>query len=165
MARTLDLVAVDRPDRLLELVERLEAADRADARRPALDGELDAVLGERLLPRVVLRRLGVDERAVEIEQERFDGHQPIVRPISDESAAISDANSGKSAAGICCGPSHSASSGRGCTSTMIPSAPTATAARASGSTSSRRPGACDGSTITGRCVSALSTGTALMSSV
>ena len=61
--------------------------------------------------------------------------------------------------GICCGPSQSASSGRGCASTMIPSAPTATAARASGSTRSRRPAACDGSTITGRCVSCFSTAT------
>ena len=62
-------------------------------------------------------------------------------------------------------PSQSASSGRGCVSTMIPSAPAATAARRSGSTRSRRPAGCDGSTITGRCVSGLSTGMAPMSSV
>ena len=48
---------------------------------------------------------------------------------------------------------------------MIPSAPAATAARASGSTSSRRPAGWDGSTITGRWVSIFRTGIALMSSV
>ena len=61
--------------------------------------------------------------------------------------------------------SESACSGRGCVSTIIPSAPAATAARASGSTRSRRPAACDGSTITGRCVSRFSTATAPRSSV
>ena len=48
---------------------------------------------------------------------------------------------------------------------MTPSAPTAIAARDSGSTRSRRPPECDGSTITGRCDSRCATGTALMSSV
>ena len=48
---------------------------------------------------------------------------------------------------------------------MMPSAPTAIAARDSGSTRSRRPPECDGSTITGRCDSRWATGTALMSSV
>ena len=52
-----------------------------------------------------------------------------------------------------CAPSHSAVSGCGCTSTMTPSAPAAMPARASGTTRSRRPAACDGSTITGRWLS------------
>ena len=50
-----------------------------------------------------------------------------------------------------CAPSHSAVSGCGWTSTITPSAPAAMPARASGTTRSRRPAACDGSTITGRC--------------
>ena len=48
---------------------------------------------------------------------------------------------------------------------MIPSAPTAAAARASGSTSRRSPEAWLGSTITGRCECSFSHGTALRSSV
>ena len=56
-------------------------------------------------------------------------------------------------------------SGSGCTSTMMPSAPTAAAARLSGSTRSRRPAAWLGSTMTGRWLSSLSTGTAVRSSV
>src|SRR5205807_1307599 len=48
---------------------------------------------------------------------------------------------------------------------MIPSAPAAAAASDSGGTSSRRPAAWLGSTITGRCVSSLRIGTAIRSSV
>src|SRR6266511_1271404 len=48
---------------------------------------------------------------------------------------------------------------------MILSAPAAAAARASGSTSSRRPAAWEGSTITGRCVSSFRTATAARSRV
>ena len=44
------------------------------------------------------------------------------------------------------------------TSTMMPSAPTAAAARDSGSTRRRSPAACEGSTITGRCVCSFSHG-------
>ena len=64
-----------------------------------------------------------------------------------------------------CGPSDSASSGRGCTSMISPSAPHATAALAMGATRSQWPVPCDGSTTTGRCESFFSTGTALRSSV
>ena len=78
---------------------------------------------------------------------------------------MSLANDAKSDAAISWGASHSAFSGVGWASTMIPSAPAATAARARAGTSSRRPAACDGSTMTGRCVSSLSTGIAPMSSV
>ena len=85
--------------------------------------------------------------------------------MSATSVRISSANRANSPTRICCGPSQSASSGCGCTSTITPSAPTATAARASGSTRSLRPAACDGSTSTGRCVSRFSTGTAERSSV
>ena len=63
------------------------------------------------------------------------------------------------------GPSHSACSGDGWTSTIRPSAPATTAARAIGRIRSRLPAACDGSTITGRLVRLLATGTAEMSSV
>ena len=48
---------------------------------------------------------------------------------------------------------------------MSPSAPTAIAARLSGSTRSRRPPECDGSMITGRCERRWAIGTALMSRV
>ena len=48
---------------------------------------------------------------------------------------------------------------------MIPSAPTAAAARESGSTRRRSPAACEGSTITGRWVWSFSHGTAPRSSV
>src|SRR5882762_5890602 len=64
-----------------------------------------------------------------------------------------------------CGPSDSASSGLGCTSMISPSAPAATAAMAIASTYSQWPVPWLGSTTTGRCVSFLSTGTALRSSV
>ncbi len=58
----------------------------------------------------------------------------------------------------CCGPSQIASSGCGWTSTMIPSAPTAAAASDIGITSSRRPAAWLGSTITGSWVSSFRIG-------
>ncbi len=48
---------------------------------------------------------------------------------------------------------------------MMPSAPTAMAARDSGTTRSRRPPLCDGSTMTGRCDSPCATATAEMSRV
>src|ERR1700674_2348128 len=48
-----------------------------------------------------------------------------------------------------CGPSDRARSGHGSTSTMTPSAPMATAARAAAGTRLRRPVACEGSTTTG----------------
>ncbi len=64
-----------------------------------------------------------------------------------------------------CGPSHSAASGCGCTSTSTPSAPTAIAARDSGTTRSLRPAAWLGSTMTGRWLVAWTAGTAEMSRV
>jgi hypothetical protein len=67
-----DGLAVDRPVELLEVVERLEASDRSDDRRPAIERELLAVLPVDLLPRGVRRRLGVDDEAVEVEEERAD---------------------------------------------------------------------------------------------
>src|SRR5262245_39039248 len=76
--------------------------------------------------------------------DECDSH-PISLPIRAATAATSAANSANWLVGICCAASDSASSGRGCVSTMIPSAPTAAAARASGSTRSRRPAACEGS--------------------
>ena len=56
-------------------------------------------------------------------------------------------------------------SGAGCTSTIRPSAPMATPARASAGTRLRFPVAWLGSRITGRCVSSLSTATAEISQV
>src|SRR5581483_1007309 len=78
------------------------------------------------------------------------------------SSIVSAAISSRTSA---CGPSHNATDGFGCTSIITASAPAATAARARGATSSRRPPECDGSTITGRCVSDFATGTADTSSV
>src|SRR6185369_9761434 len=57
------------------------------------------------------------------------------------------------------GPSQSAFSGWGWTSMSTPSAPTATAALASGATRWRSPVACDGSITTGRCDRLFRTGT------
>ena len=65
----------------------------------------------------------------------------------------------------CCSASDSASSGFGWTSTMTPSAPTATPPSASGLTSQRLPVAWLGSTMTGRCVSRSRSGTAARSIV
>ena len=89
----------------------------------------------------------------------------IGRPTAFATAMMSATSSATSSVVIACGPSHSATSGRGCTSTMIPSAPTATAARASGPTSSRFPPECDGSTMIGRCDREWISGTDEMSSV
>ena len=88
-----------------------------------------------------------------------------VRPTRGDRCAATLASSRRSDSTSACGPSHSADSGCGWTSTMMPSAPTAIAALDSGRTRSRRPPECDGSTITGRCDSRCATGTALMSRV
>ena len=88
-----------------------------------------------------------------------------MRPISGGRCAATLASSRMSESSRAWSPSHSAISGSGCTSTMMPSAPTAMAARVSGRTRSRRPPECDGSTMTGRWLSRCATGTALMSSV
>ena len=66
---------------------------------------------------------------------------------------------------IDCFPSHSAFAGLLCTSIISPSAPTAIAAFANGSTKSRLPVACDGSIIIGKCDFSFITGTALKSNV
>src|SRR5262245_44494061 len=87
------------------------------------------------------------------------------RPSSGGSSRTACARARRSSLTSACGPSHSAVSGDGCTSTMIPSAPTAIAAFDSGTTRSRRPPACDGSTTTGRCDSPCAIGTAEMSRV
>ncbi len=86
-------------------------------------------------------------------------------PATSAAACTRARYSGNSSATSCCGPSQIAWSGCGWTSTMIPSAPAAAAASESGSTRSRRPAAWLGSTITGRWLSSLSTGTAIRSSV
>src|SRR6516162_8092301 len=64
-----------------------------------------------------------------------------------------------------CAPSESARSGSLWTSMIRPSAPAATAARAMGGTLSRRPVACEGSPMMGRCESFLMTGIAARSNV
>ena len=62
-------------------------------------------------------------------------------------------------------PSESARSGSACTSTIRPSAPAATAARASGVTLSRLPVPWLGSTMMGRCDKCFTAGITLRSSV
>ena len=76
-------------------------------------------------------------------------------------AIISSNCSGKSD----CAPSLSAWSGSGWTSTSRPSAPAATAARAMGTTLSRRPVPCEGSATIGRCDSFFTIGMAEISMV
>jgi hypothetical protein len=87
------------------------------------------------------------------------------RPMKGERTAVMFAIASTSASTRALSPSHRACAGSGCTSLMTPSAPTASAARASGSTSSRRTAECEGSTTTGRWDRRWTTGTALMSSV
>src|SRR5918992_1381504 len=67
----------------------------------------------------------------------------------------------KAPTGNACSPSHSASLGSWCDSTIRPSASAATAALERGTTRSRRPAACEGSTITGRSVNLLVTMTSV----
>jgi len=88
-----------------------------------------------------------------------------VRPTRGDRCCAIEASSRRSDSMSACGPSQRAVSGCGWTSTMMPSAPTAIAARDSGSTRSRRPPECEGSTITGRWDSRCATGTADMSRV
>ena len=62
----------------LELVELVEAVERADAAAPKRSStSFTPCVEKRLLPRAELDRLGVDERAVEVEEERLD-HCTIV---------------------------------------------------------------------------------------
>src|SRR5262249_54077652 len=73
----LDLLAVDRStDKLFELGERVEAADRAHAGYPTLEGQLLAVGTVHLLPRPKRRPLAVDNGAVEVEEESPDHCAP-----------------------------------------------------------------------------------------
>jgi thiamine biosynthesis protein ThiI len=117
-------------------------------------------------PRPHLPRLGGELSARYAPSEATGVRGGVsVRPTSGDKWAATLASSRRSDSTSACGPSHSADSGCGCTSTMMPSAPTAIAARDSGRTRSRRPPECDGSTITGRCESRWATGTALMSRV
>src|SRR5205085_8204348 len=89
----------------------------------------------------------------------------MVRPAASANGRNARISERKASTDSDWSPSDSASSGAGCTSMMRPSAPAAIAAKASGATRSARPPAWLGSTITGRCVSDLSTGIAAMSSV
>ena len=102
---------------------------------------------------------GADQAGPDDRDSRW--RHPIVLPSSEASARISSAKSANSAAGICCGPSQSASSGPRVHLDDDP-------VRARGDRGPRErqrrgracPAACEGSTITGRCVSCFSTGTA-----
>jgi thiamine biosynthesis protein ThiI len=151
---------------------RVETRARIDDLR-RLEGRLDAdELAEELASAAHEYRQEkslLSERAV-VSQARTGSRGTVgagvrVRPTSGDRCAATAASSRRSDSTSACGPSHSALSGLGWTSTMIPSAPTAIAALDSGSTRSRRPPECEGSTITGRCDSRCATGTALMSSV
>jgi hypothetical protein len=68
--------AIDgRAEVLLEQLDRIHAVDRADRRGPHVVGELVVMLGEQLAPGVVGGALGLQHRAVEVEEERPHGRQ------------------------------------------------------------------------------------------
>src|SRR5690606_39148545 len=126
--------------------------------------EADDALGERALAHAQGHR-AADQADAGDGDGAQRGHRQSDFPracTTGPKRAISAANSSASS---CCAASDLASSGLGCTSTMIPSAPAAAPASASDVTSERLPAAWLGSTHTGRWVSSLSTGTAPTSSV
>jgi hypothetical protein len=74
------LVAVKRrTDQLLEMSERIEAAEGADRGRPALERQLLAMLLVEPPPGGKRRRLGVDDQPVEVEEQREDPLPPTRR--------------------------------------------------------------------------------------
>src|SRR5450759_2015862 len=90
---------------------------------------------------------------------------PRYRPTDSATGESSAINALSPARSSDCGPSDSAWRGSGWASTMIPSAPTATAARATAGTRSACPHGCETSTMIGSIDSLWTTGTAVMSSV
>src|SRR5437867_4270277 len=95
-----------------------------------------------------------------------DGRAPTsVRPAASAKAVSRAIINRKASNESDWSPSDNALAGSGCTSTIRSSAPAAMAANESGATRSEMPPAWLGSTITGRCVSRLSTGTAATSRV
>ena len=142
-----------RPRRRRSAARRSPAArvDRADARAPASSA---AGVGSKPATSAPSRSRAASPIEPPIRPDADDARSSRSarcreRPCPRRAAARStfSAYSANSSARSCCGPSQIASSGSGCTSTMIPSAPAAAAASDSGSTSSRRPAAWLGSTI------------------
>ena len=81
----LDRGAVDGSSReAFELAERIETVECPHGRHPPFEGELLAVLGKRFLPGPVLGRLRVDDRPVEVEQQRFHSHGAGLSQTRDE---------------------------------------------------------------------------------
>ena len=87
-----------------------------------------------------------------------------VRPTACATASSLSISATNSAGVSAWSASHHASGGFGCTSTSRPSAPAAMAAHDSADTIHALPPACDGSAMTGRCVSRFSTAIAVTSS-
>ena len=75
-ARVVQRLPVERlADELLEMADRIERrADRADERRPLIGRQLVAVLAVEPLPPAPGGSLGVDDQAVEVEEEGADRH-------------------------------------------------------------------------------------------
>src|SRR5262249_7003262 len=71
---------VERDAELLEVRGRVEAVERADPRGVVLHRDLVAVARVELLPRAELGALGVEQQAVEVEEERADRHAPSSLP-------------------------------------------------------------------------------------
>jgi hypothetical protein len=63
------------PEPRLQILERIEPLQRPDRRRPGVDRELVAVLPVDIGPRSEGGALGIDEQAVEVEEQRAD-HRP-----------------------------------------------------------------------------------------
>src|ERR1700730_5429002 len=111
---------------------------------------------------------GQAERASdETETDDADPHHatPTVRLSAAATASTCSTRWAKACGVSDWAPSESATSGCACTSTISPSAPAAIPASAMGVTRERRPVPWLGSTITGRWLSSLISGTALRSSV
>ena len=76
-----DPLALDRcADELLQVLDRLEAAVRTDSLGPAAERQLVPVLLVHALPRREGRHLGVEDEAVEVEEEGAD-HLPILPSV------------------------------------------------------------------------------------
>src|SRR5438477_6596636 len=87
-----------------------------------------------------------------------------LRPIACASASNLSISVANSAGVSAWSASHQASRGQGCTSINNASAPAAIPAHDNAGTIHALPPACDGSTMTGRCVSFFTTATAVTSS-
>jgi hypothetical protein len=58
-----------------------DRSTRSDRRQPVAQGEVDPVLFVDITPRLIGRNLGVDDDAIEVEEERAD-QNPLKLPLT-----------------------------------------------------------------------------------